>query len=244
MIASILVGILSCTGAGTYFDQRHGDLTRADQVTAAMAEGRESQDGKRRSFLGGIEGFRNIDVEFLLKALWKDRDILTHISTRFSAPGWGLLLWMIGHHMRWFADLQSYLEKICGDVREKDLYDEEECSTCLVDQADAENVLRAYISRITPSPEKPPYRLAMGCLLRSYIPMTFYFIQLTLYLVFKSYSNILEQHHGETIRKVASSVLSNGFVGGGRRQQFSKTCAGVLGRIATPPARTRLLDLP
>ncbi|KAG8696536.1 hypothetical protein FRC08_007087 [Ceratobasidium sp. 394] len=215
MILGMQVGILTHTGTFDSFIEEFGHLDRADHVCAALdyfVDGLiiESDDrgdflellgaadlpDTERSFLGSVGGFLNTDVHFLLEALWKDRDVLTYISTSFPLHGWAITLWVTGRHMLRALDLQInetyewghlralcfryslftssqatfYLENICNQLLNHRCNSQRECMEFLVDQDDAENFINAYISRVTPFSDHPIYGLDMASLYIDFIP--------------------------------------------------------------------------
>ncbi|KAG9118625.1 hypothetical protein FRC07_006776, partial [Ceratobasidium sp. 392] len=150
-------------------------ITRADS-RSELLDPRTLSDSKRM-FLKSVGGVLNTDVGFLLEALWKDRDVLTYLATSYPLPGWASIIWLIGQHMIWSLELQTdevyewnhlrelcfryslfatpeemhYLANVCDELQELQCFNEKDRSTFLVDQADGENVLKAYISCMNPS---------------------------------------------------------------------------------------------
>ncbi|KAG8744775.1 hypothetical protein FRC10_009423 [Ceratobasidium sp. 414] len=148
-----------------------------------------------RVLLGSVGGLSHTDVGFLLEALWKDRDILTYIATYYPTHGWGAFLLLLGQHAIWALDLDGdeykwghlralcfryslvatsaendYLRIICYGLRDLNCNGQEECLSFLVDQADAQNFLGAYISRIMPSPNRPAYPIETVELFIDFLP--------------------------------------------------------------------------
>ncbi|KAG8744776.1 hypothetical protein FRC10_009424 [Ceratobasidium sp. 414] len=221
MLLGIQVGILAHTDTFDSFVEDFDHLRGAEYVCAALSyfvdrlivESHDRGDFLRllgavdipsteeRPFLGSVGGLLNTDVDFLLEALWNDRDVFTYLSNDFPTPGWATILWVFGRHMLWALDLRTlqatsdeiyewghlralcfryslfatsdengYLESICSDLRDYQCNSKAECLEFLIDQADAENVINAYISCIAPSDGESIYDMDIASLFVDFIP--------------------------------------------------------------------------
>ncbi|KAG8696537.1 hypothetical protein FRC08_007088 [Ceratobasidium sp. 394] len=216
MLIGTQVGILAQNNALDTFIETHGHITRPDQVSYALSRtvdelvmqnwrqhmsllrplGPKILPMGERMLLGSVGGLLNTDVGFLLEALWKDRDVLTYITTHYPTHGWGIFLLLLGQHAIWALDLDSnddykwghlralcfryslaaartenaYLQIICYDLRDLGCNGQEECLSFLVDQADAQSFLEVYISRIKPSPNQSAYPIEILELFSDFLP--------------------------------------------------------------------------
>ncbi|KAG9076959.1 hypothetical protein FRC06_009191, partial [Ceratobasidium sp. 370] len=78
-----------------------------------------SQRGGRMS-LRTVGGFYDADVEFFLKAIWRDRKTFSMICSQASSSGWSFALLVLGEHMQWaledgFEDEEQwgFLQTLC-----------------------------------------------------------------------------------------------------------------------------------
>ncbi|KAG8711516.1 hypothetical protein FRC09_020564 [Ceratobasidium sp. 395] len=216
MLVGIQVGILAQTGTLHTFIRDHQHLDSPYKVSRELSQtvsklimenwyktmsleqplGPTTSHAGQRMLLESVGGFLDTDAEFLLEALWKDRDILTYVTARYPTDGWGTLLLLLGQHAISALELGNddryewghlralcfryslsatptenlYLRTICYDLRDFGRNSVRECLSFLVDEDDAENFLNAYISRLKSSPNQPSYPLEIAELFVDFLP--------------------------------------------------------------------------
>ncbi|KAG8703330.1 hypothetical protein FRC09_004224 [Ceratobasidium sp. 395] len=216
MLVGVQVGILAQTGTLHTFMRDHQHLDNPYEVSHELSQtvsrlimenwrntisleqplGPTISQTGQRMLLESVGGFLDTDAEFLLEALWKDRDILTYIAARYPTDGWGTLLLLLGQHAIWALELGNdnryewghlralcfrcslsatptenlYLRTICYDLRDFGCNGAKECLSFLVDDDDAENFLDAYISRLKLSPNQLPYPMELAELFIDFLP--------------------------------------------------------------------------
>ncbi|QRV85305.1 hypothetical protein RhiJN_27394 [Ceratobasidium sp. AG-Ba] len=202
LVLGIQAGILSCSNDFDTVVETYHYLSNAEHVSAGLAYivnraivQAESifdvldpvivPDTDISIFLRSVGGISNADVDFLLDALWKDRDVMTYLSASYITPGWTCILWVIGQHMIWSLQLErnekfawdryrelcfrrslfsmpeefEYLDDVCNELRGFKCFGDT-YSGFVVDQADAENILDAYIKWVPSAEIVYPLRLA------------------------------------------------------------------------------------
>ncbi|KAG8684803.1 hypothetical protein FRC09_015133, partial [Ceratobasidium sp. 395] len=199
MLAGIYVGILAQANTLRICVQDHGHLNDSHDVSREsphmVLSSTISPRGKR-TLLESVGGLSETDAEFLLEALWENRDMLTYIAACYSTFGWGMLLALLGRFATWALESENYdrykwghLPALCfryslaASVSENiwlretcyDLYDfgcngEKECLSFLVDEVDTQNFLSAYISRLQPSSGQLPYPIELAELFVDFMP--------------------------------------------------------------------------
>ncbi|KAG8701961.1 hypothetical protein FRC08_003800 [Ceratobasidium sp. 394] len=199
IVLLIQVGILTHTSTFGAFVRQTSNLSDPQEISAALtafvarlvldATGKQnprdwllgiltSQRGGRM-FLRTVGGFINTDVEFFLKAIWRDRKTFSMICSQATTSGWSFALLALGEHMQWALEdgiedeeqwgfLQTlcfryiltvpnpdevfFLTHICTDAAMYRLDGNEEYYiVSLVDKEDARNVMESYIHRMHPS---------------------------------------------------------------------------------------------
>ncbi|KAG8744799.1 hypothetical protein FRC10_009447 [Ceratobasidium sp. 414] len=195
----IQVGILTHTSTFGAFVRKTSNLSDPQDISAALAafvaqlvlDSADKENPRNwllgiltsqkggRMFLRTIGGFYDADVEFFLKAIWRDRKTFSMICSQASTSGWSFALLALGEHMQWALedgieddeqwgflqmlcfrciltvpnlDETCFLTNICIDAAAYRLDDNEEYYiVSLVDAEDARNVMETYIRRMRPS---------------------------------------------------------------------------------------------
>ncbi|KAG8752336.1 hypothetical protein FRC12_012014 [Ceratobasidium sp. 428] len=197
MIVGMRVGLMAQTSHKRVRDHEHSnDPHDTSQDLSHESSNPTILPGGQRMVYGSVGGFLDTDAEFLLEALWKDRDALTYIAAHYSTYGWGTLLLLLGRFAIWalesenngcyewghlqalcfrYSLVASAVENICFRELCYYLHDlgcntVKEWPSFLVDEDDGEDFLNAYISRLQPSPEQPPYPIELAELFIDFLP--------------------------------------------------------------------------